>query len=175
MTRFLDKAADGAEGVVRAIGHVAAWTGFALVVVVAGNVLFRYLLGVGAVALQEAEWHLMAVGALFGMSYGLSVGGEVRVDALYERFGPRGQAVVDLLTAILKTLIALAILHLSLGYVGQSYAIDEGSPDPGGLGNRWLLKAAIPVAFGLLALQGAAMGLRATARLIDGRGAAARV
>jgi TRAP-type mannitol/chloroaromatic compound transport system permease small subunit len=169
VTAFLDKAADGAEGVVRATGHVMAWTGFALVLVVAGNVLFRYLLGLSSVGMQEVEWHLMAVGALFGMSYGLAEGGEVRVDALYELFGPRGRASIDLLTALLKTAIALIVLRLSLAYVAQSYAIDEGSPDPGGLGNRWALKAAIPVAFGFLALQGGAMALRATARLIDGR------
>jgi TRAP-type mannitol/chloroaromatic compound transport system permease small subunit len=168
VTRLLDKAADGAEGVVRAIGHAAAWTSVALVLLVAWNVLARYALGLSTVASQEMEWHLLAVGALFGMSYGLAQGGEVRVDVFYDRFGPRGQAAVDLLTAVLKTAIALIVVRLSASYVAQSYAIGEGSPDPGGLPHRWILKAAIPVAFVLLAVQGAAMTLRALARLIDG-------
>lgn len=165
---MLDKAADGAEGVVRAIGHVFAWTSVALTLLVASNVLLRYVVGFSTVGLQELEWHLLAIGALFGMSYGLAQGGEVRVDVLYDRFGPRAQAGIDLFAAILKTAVAALIVWLSLGYVQQSYAIGEGSPDPGGLPHRWLLKAAIPAAFALLTLQGAAMALRALARLIDG-------
>lgn len=86
------KLTDGAHGIVRVVGEVAAWSGLALVLLVAFNVLSRYLFSYGSVALQEAEWHLMAVAALFGMSYGLNQGGEVRVDIAYAKFPPRVQA-----------------------------------------------------------------------------------
>lgn len=157
MRAFLNTVAYGASSLVRHIGHLSAWLGFALVCVVSFNVLSRYLFGFGSVALQEAEWHLMAAGALMGMSYGLNQGGEVRVDIFYANMSPRVQGIVDLIAAILLTLVAGIIAWLSVAYVQSSYLINEGSADPGGLGNRYLLKAVIPLAFGLLAIQGVAM------------------
>jgi TRAP-type mannitol/chloroaromatic compound transport system permease small subunit len=158
--------AHGASAAVRCIGHVSAWTGFALVCVVGFNVLARYLFGFGNVALQEAEWHLMAAAALLGMSYGLNQGGEVRVDIFYARMRPRRQALVDLLSTALLMGVSLIIAWLSLPYVQSSYAIAEGSPDPGGLGMRYLLKAIIPLSFLLLALQAFAMFAEALRRLL---------
>lgn len=161
MRNALTTLANGASGIVRVIGDLAAWTGLALVLLVAFNVLARYFFSYGTVALQEAEWHLMAVAALFGMAYGLNRGGEVRVDILYAKMRPRVQAVVDLIASVLLVAISLIITWLSLDYVEASFSISEGSPDPGGLGNRYLLKAVIPVAFALLAVQAFAMTLQA--------------
>ena len=155
----------GASRVVRVVGDVAAWSALALVLLVAGNVLARYLFSLGSVAPQEAEWHLMAVGALFGMSYGLNRGEEVRVDVLYARFPPRVRALVDLVGNVLLGLVAVVVAWLSLGYVADSYTIGEGSPDPGGLPARWLLKAALPLAFALLAVQAVALACAAFERL----------
>lgn len=149
--------ADGAASVVRTVGQVTAWLGLALVLVVAGNVLGRYLFGLGSVAMQEAEWHLMALGALFGMSYGLNAGGEVRVDVFYDRFSVKTKRIVDTISSALLMLCALALAWLSIGYLEQSYSINEGSPDPGGLAYRYLLKSALPIAFFLLALQALSM------------------
>ena len=157
MLPLIKTLSDGAHGTVRVIGNIAAWTGLALVLLVAFNVLSRYLFSFGSVALQEAEWHLMAVAALFGMSYGLNQGGEVRVDIAYARFPPRLQLLVDLIGNLLMAAVALIIAWLCIAYVSASYSINEGSPDPGGLGYRYLLKATMPVAFALLALQSLAM------------------
>lgn len=164
--RLLDLIADGASCAVRIIGSLAAWVGLALVLLVAFDVLARYLFSYSSVALQELEWHLMAVTALFGMSYGLNQGGEVRVDIFYARFSERTKAVVDLIGNTALTLVAIFVVYLSVKYVQSSYAIMEGSPDPGGLPMRYVLKAVIPVAFVLLALQSLAMTLRALRELV---------
>jgi len=42
----------------------------------------------------------------------------------------------------------------SIPFIRQSLFVLEGSPDPGGLPGRYLLKMAIPVGFVLLGLQG---------------------
>jgi TRAP-type mannitol/chloroaromatic compound transport system permease small subunit len=158
--------AHGAYTLVRHVGQISAWLGLALVAVVSFNVLGRYLAGVGSVALQETEWHLMAAAALMGMSYGLNQGGEVRVDIFYEKMSPRVQAAVDLVSTVLLFSVALIIAWLSVAYVQSSYNINEGSPDPGGLPHRFLLKAVMPVAFALLALQAFAMFAAALTRLM---------
>ena len=165
MLKGINSVARGASTLVRHIGQISAWLGLALVLVVSFNVLGRYLAGIGSVALQETEWHLMAAAALMGMSYGLNQGGEVRVDIFYDKMSPRLQALVDLISALLLCAVALIIAWLSIAYVQSSYSIGEGSPDPGGLPHRFALKAVMPVAFGLLALQAFVMFAAALSHL----------
>ncbi|MBN9670162.1 TRAP transporter small permease subunit [Roseibium aggregatum] len=153
MMSMLNRLADGVDGSVRRIGEIMAWTGLALVLVIAFNVCARYLVSFGAVALQETEWHLMAVGALFGVPYALNRGEEVRVDVFYGHFSPGARRIVNATGALLLALASLVIAYLSLTFVQQSFMLGEGSADPGGLPARWLLKAAIPISFLLLALQ----------------------
>lgn len=147
------KIADGADRVVRIVGEVAAWSGLAMVLLIAFNVIARYFFSFGLVALQELEWHLMAVGALFGVTYALNRREEVRVDILYARYPARVQRAIDAAGALFLGLTALYIAWLSIGFVTRSYALGEGSADPGGLPARYVLKAVIPAAFTLLAVQ----------------------
>lgn len=157
--------ARGIDATVDVIGRIAAWFCFALVVVMAGNVLARYGFNTGTVWAQELEWHLMSPIALIGMSYALRHGEHVRVDVLYSRFRPRTQALIDLASAIAAIVIAGLIIHFSLRYVGQSFGQNEGSANPGGIPYRWALKALIPIGFALLALQSLSSLLDALRRL----------
>ncbi|WP_226580571.1 TRAP transporter small permease subunit [Acuticoccus sediminis] len=161
----LIKIADGADRLVRIVGEIVAWSGLVMVLLIAFNVIARYFFSYGLVALQELEWHLMAVGALFGICYALNRREEVRVDVLYARFPPRVQRAIDILGSLLLGLIALKIAWLSIGFVTRSYALGEGSADPGGLPARYVLKAAIPAAFALLAVQAFARVVHDTATL----------
>jgi TRAP-type mannitol/chloroaromatic compound transport system permease small subunit len=143
----------GIEGVIDLLGRATSWIALGIVLLMAVNVLLRYLFSEGSVWAQELEWHLLAPLILFGMSYALLHGEHVRVDVLYAHFGPRTKLLVDLLSAVLCIAISVAVIWLSLQYVQQSYVIDEQSPDPGGLTHRWLLKSLIPVGFSFLILQ----------------------
>ncbi|MCB1754183.1 MAG: TRAP transporter small permease subunit [Gammaproteobacteria bacterium] len=149
------------ERVIEWAGWLARLCVLALVLLVASDVILRYLFSIGPVALQELEWHLISPIALLGLSYTMKHGGDVRVDFLYERFSWRLRALVNLFGAILTVAVSLIITYLSIAYVAQSWQLGEGSPDPGGLPMRYLLKAFIPLGFTLLALQGLAASLRA--------------
>jgi TRAP-type mannitol/chloroaromatic compound transport system permease small subunit len=146
-------------------GRATSWLSLVIVVLMAGNVLLRYLFRTGSVWSQELEWHLLAPLILFGMSYALLKGEHVRVDILYAKFSARTQALVDLFSAILAALISLAVIWLSIKYVQQAYVIGEQSQDPGGLPYRWLLKSLIPLGFALLFLQSVATAAECAARL----------
>ena len=124
-----------------------------MIALVATNVLLRYSMSLGSVWAQELEWHLLAAVVLLGMSYAQQRGEPVRVDVFYAAYGPRMKFAVDMLSHALSLLIALAFIRLSWGYVGQAWAVDEASPDPGGIPMRWLIKAMLPLGFGLLFLQ----------------------
>jgi TRAP-type mannitol/chloroaromatic compound transport system permease small subunit len=140
-------------------GRATSWLVLVIVVLMATNVLLRYLFSYGSVWAQELEWHLLAPLILFGMSYALLHGEHVRVDVLYANFSPRKKLYVDLLSAVLSIAVSVIIIALSLKYVQQSWVIGEQSSDPGGLPYRWALKALIPLGFLFLTLQSLALAL----------------
>jgi TRAP-type mannitol/chloroaromatic compound transport system permease small subunit len=146
-------------------GEWTSWISLVIVGLMATNVLLRYSFSAGTVWAQELEWHLLVPLILFGMSYALRHGDHVRVDILYGRFSVRGKVVVDLVSALLAIAVSALIVWFSLHYVEQSYVIDEGSPDPGGIPHRYIIKGLIPVGFALLLLQAVANALAAVARL----------
>lgn len=159
------------DRVVDALGRAAAWSGLALVLVMAGNVLLRYAFRTGSVAMQELEWHLMSPLALLCIGYAIRHDGHVRVDILYGRMGPRAQQVIELVSCLLALALCVLVVKLSIPYVMQSYNIGERSSDPGGLGHRWILKAMIPAGFAILGVHSLASVLRATVPLLSPAGA----
>jgi TRAP-type mannitol/chloroaromatic compound transport system permease small subunit len=164
----LQTAARWLDDLVELSGRIAAWTGFALVLVMAANVLIRYVFHTGSVAMQELEWHLMAPLSLLSIAYAIKHEGHIRVDILYGRFGLRAQQWIDLFSTLCALALCLVLIWLSVPYVLQSYRMGEGSPDPGGLSHRYILKATIPAGFALLAVQSLAALLRALSPFAGG-------
>lgn len=144
------------EHFVDVLGQWTSWLAIVIVGLMATAVVLRYLFSAGTVWEQELEWHLLAPLILFGMSYALRHGEHVRVDILYARFSDRFKIFVDLVSAVLVIAISALIIWFSIKYVLQAYVIDEGSPDPGGIPHRYLLKSLIPIGFTVLLLQGIA-------------------
>ncbi|MEX2199672.1 MAG: TRAP transporter small permease subunit [Burkholderiales bacterium] len=144
------------ERFVDRVGRAVSWLALVIVALMSVNVVLRYFFSVGSVWAQELEWHLLVPLILFGSSYALRHGEHVRVDIVYGRFSPRTKVFVDLASSALVIAISALFIWFSLHYVQQAYVIDEGSPDPGGLAHRYLLKALLPVGFALLLAQGVA-------------------
>lgn len=164
----LTRIADRLESVVDGVGRAVAWVCLAMVLVVAVNVILRYLFHVGPVSMQEMEWHLMSPIALVGMSYAMRHGDHVRVDIFYDKMSPRARRWVDFIAATLTLIIAVVVFELALWFVKESFDIGEVSPDPGGLKYRWLLKSIIPFGFFLLGVQALAQMLRTGALILRG-------
>ena len=152
--------AERIESVIDLFGKVASWLTLSIVLLIVVNVILRYSMSLGSVWAQELEWHLLAAMILFGISFSLLRGDNVRVDLFYANYTPQKKYIVDLVSAILTIIIAVFFVKLSINYVGQSFSIGEKSPDPGGIPMRWLVKSLIPIGFSLLALQGFAEMLR---------------
>ena len=141
-------------------GMVAAWTSFALVLVMATNVLLRYMFSTGSVWAQELEWHLLVPISLLGMSYALRHGEHVRVDIFFSKYQERTKIIAEIITAILSFIVCIIVIRLSIPYVLQSWNYGEGSANPGGIPYRYLLKALIPFGFFLFALQSLADAIK---------------
>lgn len=151
-------------------GRLIAWLVLLMALLVCYDVSMRYLFQAGSVALQELEWHLFALIFLLGAAYTLKHNDHVRVDVFYQSklMTPQRRAMVDLFGGLFfLTPFCLLIIYSSWPFVAGSFAISETSPDPGGLSHRYLIKAAIPLGFSLLLLQGFADMLRNTLTLLN--------
>ena len=167
----MDRVAGSVEAFSEWTGRAVSWLALAMVLLVVYDVGMRYLFQMGSVALQELEWHLFAALFLLGSAYTLKHDDHVRVDVLYQSrwMGRRRRAWVNLLGSVLFLMpFCLLVVYSSLPFVENAYIYNEGSPDPGGLPHRWLIKACIPVGFVLLMVQGTALALRSLAVLLEG-------
>ncbi|MEN0061881.1 MAG: TRAP transporter small permease subunit [Myxococcota bacterium] len=140
------------------VGHVVRWLLVIMVGIGSANAILRYAstsLGanLSSNGLIELQWYLFAAVFLLGAPYTLIRNRHVRVDVFYGRLSGRQQAWVDL-GGTLGFLLPFSIFGVVTSWplVRQSFAIGEMSPDPGGL-LRWPVKALVPLAFALLALQ----------------------
>ena len=150
-----------ADGLNECVGRVVSWLTAVLVAVVCYDVFTRYLLENSLVAVQELQWHLFALIFLIGAAYSLKHDNHVRVDLFYSRFSRRKQACVNLVGSLLFLIpFCLIVIVSSQSFVANAFRIGEISPDPGGLPARWVLKAAIPLGFFFLLLQGLALACR---------------
>ena len=143
------------------VGHVVAWGTAIVVAVVFIDVIMRYAFNISFVFIQELEWHLFAFIFLMGAGYTLLKDGHVRVDIIYQRCSPKAKAWINLL-GVLFFLIpgCYMVIATSLSFVYSAWAVMEGSPDPGGIPYRFILKSFIPAGFVLILLQGLSLGGR---------------
>jgi TRAP-type mannitol/chloroaromatic compound transport system permease small subunit len=145
----------GVDAFSEGVGYFVGWLTTLMVVIVCYDVFTRYVLKNSMVAVQELEWHLFALVFLLGAAFTLKNDGHVRVDVLYTRWSPAVRAWIDLMGAVLFLLpFSLLVIYTSKDFVMFSFQLKEGSPDPGGLPYRWILKSAIPLGFAMLFLQG---------------------
>ena len=106
---------------------------------------------------------LFALIFLLGSAYTLKHDQHVRVDIIYQsRFvSDKQRALINIFgTLFLLLPFCILVLITSWPFVENAFYYHEGSPDPGGLPHRFLLKGSLLLAFGLLILQGLAEILR---------------
>lgn len=143
------------------LGKLSAILLILLVLNVFYDVIMRYVFNNVSIGMQEFEWHLFSIIFLLGIPYTLQRDGHVRVDLIYEKLSYKQQTVIDLLGYICFVLpFAAVVAYYAWGFTGESYQLAEKSGDPGGLHYRWIIKGAIPLAFGTLALTTVGLVLR---------------
>lgn len=150
-----------------AVGRIVSWISLLLVLVVFVDVVMRYLFKSSFVFIQELEWHLFAFIFLIGAGYTLLHDGHVRVDIIYQRLSIKGRAWVNLIGVIFFLIPGCwLVIATSWKFVGNSFSMLEGSPDPGGIPYRFIVKGTMTVGYALLLLQGLSMGLHALLQLL---------
>ncbi len=158
------------DAFVERIGQISSWLIFILVLMVAGDVLFRYFFHISSIAEQELQWHILAAIAMFGSAFTFQQKEHVRVDLFYHHYSEKVKQMMDILIPLFIIIpFSIFIIYLSSDYVMQSYHNGEVSPDPGGLPYRYLVKSLIPIGFTLIFIQALAVLFKAVSRFIGER------
>ena len=151
------------------VGHFFSWLILALTLLITWEVFSRYVLD------HPHPWAfdtmIMMYGAMFMMSgaYTLSKNGHVRGDVLYGFFPPRLQAGLDLALYILFFIPGVvALCWAGYHYAAESWAIHEISNITSDGPPVYPFKTIIPLAGGMLLVQGLVEILRCIVCLQQG-------
>ncbi len=145
------KFCDGLDAIIRRIGHFFMWANVILIFVIILQVFLRYGLGRGLVILEEIQWHLYAIGIMFGASYAMMMDSHIRVDIIHARLSEKSRLRWDLFGIIFLLFpFIYVIFDQSLDFVYESWRVNEHSDAPMGLPWRWAIKAVIPLSFAML-------------------------
>ena len=126
-----------------------------LIAVIVLDVLLRYIFSNTKNWVLELEWHLYALIFLIGISYALQNDEHVRVDLFYQKYSKKQKAFLNLLGHLIFLIPwCYIILDTSFSYAMNSLSFNEGSPNPGGLPMRYVIKFSIFFGFLLFLLQG---------------------
>lgn len=176
MTALL-KIADRIDRLSEWSGRLLSWLSLAMVLIGSYNAVVRYLARYTGMSLSsnmyiELQWYLFSALFLLGAAYTLKTDSHVRVDVLYGRLSEKGRAWINL-GGVVLFLVPFCVMMLWVAWpaVANSWAVMEGSPDPGGL-PRYPIKTAIPIAFVLLLIQGISLFIRSLSVIVghDGTG-----
>lgn len=159
--RYLVSICSGIDRVNASVGNFVSWSTLLLVMVTFVDVVMRYFFNQSFVFTQELEWHVFAFLFLLGAGYTLMVDGHVRVEVFYGKLGKRGKAWINLI-GVLLFLIPSCVMFVktAVPFVYHSFLVMEGSPDPGGIPFRFILKGCIPAGYALILLQGISLGIK---------------
>lgn len=123
--------------------------------------------------LTDLQWYLFAIMVMLGGVYALHTDGHVSVDFIANNFTERTRRIIVILGDFIFLLPFSAVMTwFAWKFMMSAYMSNEGSPY-GGLNDTWIIKAVMPLGFGLLGLLGLARSLRLLLQLILTRGAVA--
>ncbi|MEJ6697439.1 MAG: TRAP transporter small permease subunit [Saprospiraceae bacterium] len=146
------------ESIIRWIGEKSSYINVLLVMIICIDVFMRYILNTTQTWVIELEWHLFALIFLLGASYTLQEDQHVRVDLFYADRSIKFKAWINLLGTLLFLVPwCLILVNSSFNYATNSWMMNEGSPNPGGLPARYIIKYCMTFGFVLLLLQGIAV------------------
>jgi TRAP-type mannitol/chloroaromatic compound transport system permease small subunit len=163
-------------------GRYGAWFIFLLTLVVILTVIaaqfglsaiaswdFRLpLLGnhLNVTGLAELQWHLFALLIMIAIVYAFSEDQHIRVDVISSRFSERTRTIIDIVGDLFLLIPFLALLlWYSIAFTQMAYNFGEQS-NSGGLVDRYLVKAVLPLGCVLFLIAAVGRVLRNVARML---------
>ncbi len=152
---------DKVDAINEFMGTLVSWGACLLVIMVTMDVILRYCFKRSFIMDQEIEWSIFSAMFLLGAGYTLKEDSHVRVDVIYHRLRRKARALINCIGTIVFLFPGCyLVIKTAIPFVKASWAIKEGSPDPGGLPFFYIIKTMIPIGFVLLGLEGISFFLK---------------
>ncbi len=140
------------DRVVIGVGNLMAWLFPLLMVAIVAQVFLRKA-GMNQAWLDDAQWWIYGTALLTGFGYAITTDSHVRVDIFHERFSVKKKARIEIFgLGWLLLPFLLLMTDILLHYAWSSFLSREGSDSPNGLHMLYLLKAMLPLLFGIAIL-----------------------
>jgi TRAP-type mannitol/chloroaromatic compound transport system permease small subunit len=150
---MLKRTAAGIDAFGTAIGRAVSLLIFVMIAIIAIEVVSRYFFNRPTVWVQDFSGWLQVAYIFLGAPFALRRGYFVRVDVLYERFGPRFRAMVDVtLGTALFACFAAVLIWKGIDFAHQSYRMGEVSSSGMWQGSVYPAKFLVPIGMILLSL-----------------------
>ena len=142
-------------------GQVSAISVVLLTALICWEVFNRYVLSNPHDWVFDITYMLYGIMFMMAGAYTLSKNGHVRGDVLYGFFQPRTQALFDLILYFVFFIPGIvALVYAGIYFAAESVAINEHTTQTANGPPIWPFKMIIPIAGGLLLLQGFAEIIR---------------
>jgi TRAP-type mannitol/chloroaromatic compound transport system permease small subunit len=126
--------------------RLAAVLLFVLVAVIIYDVIGRKFFSTGSTLLQELEWHIHGVIAVFAFGYAYTRNAHVRIDVLADRMSERFRLWLEFWVIVLLVIpFFLFIVWYGYEFALRAFESGEGAPGGRGLPHRWFIKSAVPI------------------------------
>ncbi len=136
-------------------GQISAISVVLLTALICWEVFNRYVLSNPHDWVFDITYMLYGVMFMMAGAYTLSKNGHVRGDVLYGFFQPRTQALFDLILYFVFFIPGIiALVYAGIYFAGESLAINEHTTQTANGPPIWPFKMIIPLAGGLLLIQG---------------------
>jgi len=156
------------ENVNLIVGHGISFFTAGMIFPIIIEVVSRYVFSKPTIWGLELSMMFFGPFWILGAGYTLLQGGHVNMDVLYNRFSPRGRAILDVITSICFFIFFIIMLREGIEFAMKSWAIREHSE------SLWApiiypIKTILPIGVLLLLLQGLAKFIRNLSFAITGR------
>jgi TRAP-type mannitol/chloroaromatic compound transport system permease small subunit len=136
-------------------GVWVAWLNMPLVLIVAYEVLSRYVFNAPTIWSFDITYMLYGTIFMLGAAYALLKGAHIRTDFFYEKWSDRTRGMVDSVSYIVFFFPSIIMLLAASGSEAwYSYTINETSEQTPWRPILWPFKAVVPLTCVLLLLQG---------------------
>ena len=149
------------------VGKTTSYLVLVMTAIIIYEIFARYLLNRPTIWVHEASSFIFGVSIMLGGGYTLHYRTHVNVDILYNRFSPRGKAILDLISSVLFFSFALVLVWVGGEFAWNSLKALETSSTTWGP-PIYPIKFTIPIGGALLLLQGLSRFIRDLSVAITG-------
>jgi TRAP-type mannitol/chloroaromatic compound transport system permease small subunit len=156
------------DGISTWFGKASSWLTLPVIFVVAYEIIARYVFHRPTIWAVETMIYGCAIIYVMAAAWALLEGRHVKIDMLYERFSPRGRAVLDSFTFLFFLLYLGMMLWATAKFAYNSTIILEESDSPW-RPPLWPMKVFMALGILLVLLQGVAKFIRDLYLAVTGR------